>query len=419
MRLRTCILSLSALFALVYPLALWQKQRIFSSIPIMESLAYWFWIAEPLLIALFLFASAAAIRQKILQYVCIIAASCFLALFTAETHLRSKSADFFSLFQSHESVYVKSGITSHLDEKDSTGPDPLLGYGPNPMGKMRLAARRAKGDELIYDVLYSRDAEGRRVTPDRGDKADTAILLFGCSFTVGAGLNDQETFAWQLGEMLGEKFQVFNYGYSGYGSHQMLALIESGRLDALMGRYTQKYALYLTIPKHEQRCVGLDNWSRFAPRYILENGALIHAGTLRDSEYRLFAHSLLYHRLYDWVYALENPAFLQWLTARPVDTHVAIIAKSMHELAARYQADFLTVLWPGYLRIEPYLRRLEPKLRDKGVRTLSLTGVMPDYTREKYRIKGDGHPNALAATRIAEALFEYILENTQTGAKQP
>ena len=53
-------------------------------------------------------------------------------------------------------------------------------------------------------------------------------------------------------------------------------------------------------------------------------------------------------------------------------------------------------------------------LRDRGVRTLSLTGVMPDYASapEKYAVsKSDGHPNALANTRVAEALAAYILKH--------
>ncbi|MCL2123400.1 MAG: hypothetical protein FWH34_04845 [Desulfovibrionaceae bacterium] len=404
MRPRALFLSFSALLAVLYPL--------FSFIPVMESIANQFWIAEPLFLTLFLFASAAALRQKILQYACIIAASFFLAFAAAEIYLGSASSDFFSLFQSRESVYVKSGHTAHLYEINYTAPDPLLGYGPNPTEKMRIASRRVKGDKVLYDVLYTRDKEGRRVTPDRGDKADTAILLFGCSFTVGEGLNDRETFAWQLGEMLGEKFQVFNCGFHGYGSQQMLALIESGRLDALMRRYKQTYAFYLTIPRHEKRCVGLESSSRHAPRYILENGALRRAGTLSDSKYRLFARSRVYNRIYDWVYAHETPECLQWIVSHPLETHTAIIAQSMHELAARYRTHFLAVIWPDYTRVEPMLR-------DTGVSTLSLTDAMPDYMYEKYTIKGDGHPNALAATRVAEALSEYILQHPlATGVRQ-
>jgi hypothetical protein len=92
---------------------------------------------------------------------------------------------------------------------------------------------------------------------------------------------------------------------------------------------------------------------------------------------------------------------------RALDTHVAIITKSMHELAARCRARFLAVIWPDFMRIEPMLHAHE-------VHTLPLTDAMPDYASMpgKYAIPVDGHPNALANTRVAEALAEYILRNT-------
>ena len=406
------------MLAALYPLLLWQKEPVFSAIPFRAVLANWFWVAEPLLLALFFFVSSAVIRQKFFCYACLIAASLLLALAAAETYIKVKeyrwSSDFI-FFKSHDSVYVQSGQTAHLYELRYSSRDPVLGYGPS-LDTKRIASRRMRGDEVIYDVLYSRDEEGRRITPDRGDKADTAVLLFGCSFTVGEGMNDGETFAWRLGERLGDKFQVFNYGFHGYGSQQMLALIESGRLDELMRRYKQIYAFYLTIPRHEKRCVGLESASRFAPRYILENSALRRAGTLDDSEYRLLAHSKVYHRIYNWVlYQHEKPTYLERLVSDALATHIAIITKSMHELTARYNAHPLTVvIWPNTPRVEPMLL-------DKGVHTLPLAGVMPEYAPQpigQYELKGDGHPNALAHERIAETLADYILKDARaTGGR--
>jgi hypothetical protein len=413
MRPRTCILLFSAVFALLYPLLMWQKGRFLSSPHIMEGITSWFWIGEPLFLALFFFAASTVLRQKILQYACIITASLFLAFASAETYFRLPRNTAAQIdFASHDSVYVKSGHATHLFEKSYSSPDPVLGYGPNEI--LRIAARRVKDKEVIFDVLYSRNQNGWRITPDRGDKADAAVLLFGCSITIGEGLNDQETFAWRLGEMLGEKFQVFNFGFHGYGAHQMLALVESGRLDALMRRYTRIYASYLTIRGHALRCIGLSPWDQSGPRYVLKNGALKHVGKFSETpEYNMlyqadmiFAHSRAYSEIKEAYRRNRIPDYA-------VDSHVAIIAKAMHELDVRYNAHAFTVIWPDFLHIEPMLR-------DHGVRTLPLTDAMPDYAsaREKYSIQGDGHPNALANTRIAEALTEYILKTTHGADEQ-
>jgi len=389
---------------------MWRKERFFSSVPVSDGVTSWFWIAEPLFLALFCFASSVGIRQKILQYACLIAASFFLAFVTAEMYLRATNSevDFMSLFRSRDSVYVKSEQTTHLYELSHVAPDPVLGYGPN-LDASSVASRRVKDGKVLYDVLYTRDAEGRRITPDRGDKADTAILFFGCSFTVGEGVHDRETFAWRLGEMLGDKFQVFNYGYHGYGSHQMLALIESGRLDAIARRYTQIYAFYLTIADHETRCIGLWPNNGTGPRYILENGILKHAGRLNENRERakFFSSSFVYRQV-------TRAYYLHLAPYSALDTHAAIIAQSAHELDARYHAQFLAVIYPDFTRIEPMLRA-------RGVHTLSLTGVMPDYLPDgkyRYRIKGDGHPNALTHTLIAGALAEYMLKNARATREQ-
>ena len=383
--------------------------------PFMKDILNWncFWIAEPLLLTLLLFTSAAIIKQKVICYAFIVAASFLLTFSATEIYFRLPSGSSSTglnaarHYESLSSVYITSGQTTQRYEADSHfAPDPDLGYGSNPNGNMRVASRVVRNKEVVYDVLYSTDEEGRRVTPKRGDKADTAIFLFGCSITFGEGLNDKETFAWQLGEMLGEKFQVFNYGFHGYGSHQMLALIESGRLDALARRYKHIYAFYLTINGHEYRSAGLSRWDTHGPRYILKNGALKYVGKFSETPLPAMLQKVFVH---SQVFAQVKSAYLRRLALDDaLDTHVAIIAKSMHELNTRYHAHALTIILPGYTRIEPMLRDIE-------VPTLLLAGVMPDYESEhgKYTIKGDGHPNALANMRVAEALSEYILQHKQ------
>ena len=409
MRLRTLIVSSFAFLALAYPLVMGQKERLASFMPFIKGIARSFWMVESLLLALFFFAASAAARQRGIQYVCIVAASFFLAFAAAEMYFTVRPVGQRGLTcDSRDSVHVQSGQATHLYENISRTPDPVLGYGPAAGGGIRVASRCVYGKEVLYDVLYSRDEEGRRITPARGDKADTAILLLGCSCTVGEGVSDRETFAWQLGEMLGEKFQVFNYGFHGYGSHHMLALVESGRLDALVRRYKRTYAVFLTIADHAERTAGHRPF-HVGPRYILENGALKHVGMFSHTLDKLFAHSRVYEQVRPAYYG--GPGY-----DSAFNTHLAIVTKLMHELTARYQAHALTVIYPDFVRFEPMLRA-------QGVRTLSLAGVMPDYTSapEKYvlKVKVDVHPNALAHSRIAGALSEYILNAAQARGEQP
>jgi lysophospholipase L1-like esterase len=404
MRPRTAVLSCAGVLALLYPLLFTQKKFVLSFFPGMEGILGFFWIVEPLLLALLLLAASAAIRQKVFQYACIITASCFLTFAAAEMYFKLPSGE-------PQILALSSRLPDNADANSGqiafssapwTSPDPVLGYGAK--GKMRIAKRGVKGDQVLYDVQYSIDEEGRRITPDRGDRANAAVLLFGCSFTFGVGLNDRETFAWRLGEMLGDKFQVFNYGFSGYGAHQMLALVESGRLDALAQRYSQIYAFFLTISDHPVRCIN-NRPFQSGPCYLLENGAVRKADKFDDTLDKLFLQSRAYARAKD-AYA-RRPAY-----DGALDLHVAIIKQSARELNVLLHAPFCTLIWPNFARVEPMLQ-------DHGIPTLSLAGAMPDFesAHEKYIIKGDGHPNALANELIAKTLADHILKHEREAEK--
>ena len=77
--------------------------------------------------------------------------------------------------------------------------DELLGYKPRPNARM-ASKMKLKGRE-IYNVTYSTDAYSRRVTPVRAvGQADKFILFFGCSFTFGAGVQNDETLPFFVGQ---------------------------------------------------------------------------------------------------------------------------------------------------------------------------------------------------------------------------
>jgi hypothetical protein len=71
-------------------------------------------------------------------------------------------------------------------------PDDLLGYAPK--ANMTVSDRMLRGGELIWDVIYTIDEHGLRVTP-RPINPTECVLFFGGSFAFGSGLNDEETMA--------------------------------------------------------------------------------------------------------------------------------------------------------------------------------------------------------------------------------
>jgi hypothetical protein len=117
---------------------------------------------------------------------------------------------------------VRADVMPPLDRQDS-----LLGWRPNPSQVSRGTARI--GGEVIYDVQYSIDQAGHRVSPpDRGDAVEGCIVFFSDPFVFGDGVSDHEACPYQVGLKTHGRFRIVNFAFSGYGAEHMLAIIFSG-----------------------------------------------------------------------------------------------------------------------------------------------------------------------------------------------
>src|SRR3984957_9673624 len=81
----------------------------------------------------------------------------------------------------------------------------------------------------IYSVNYTIDRDLLRQT--LSCKKGSAIVFFGCSFTFGEGVNDDQTLPQNFANQLDRKVRVLNLGFSGYGPQQFLREEETGRFD--------------------------------------------------------------------------------------------------------------------------------------------------------------------------------------------
>ena len=71
-------------------------------------------------------------------------------------------------------------------------PDELRGYIAEP-GQQARSRVMTLNHDVIYDVVYSTDQHGLRVTPPNDNPAAKPILFFGCSYAFGEGVNDDES----------------------------------------------------------------------------------------------------------------------------------------------------------------------------------------------------------------------------------
>lgn len=289
-----------------------------------------------------------------------------------------------------------------------TTKDPLTGYRGKSSAHVR--AHSVQEGQTIYDVVYSTNKDGWRAMPQH-DGARIAVVFFGCSYTFGEALDDEDTFAIKLSGLLGPEYQVFNFGFSGFGSHQFLALLESGVLAPITSNYEKVHIFYLSLAGHELRSGGYSDWDTWGPWYEEENGRAVHKGNFADREGRFrsamnyfFRKSHVYSLLFNQARATEAEGPLRQLQA-------VIIQTAAEKIAGYENTDFTLLSWPGNEAIAKDMEAC-------AVNVTPLAPALPGYENDaaQYQIKGDGHPNARANSLVADFLADIIHELDQPAA---
>ena len=78
---------------------------------------------------------------------------------------------------------------------------PDLGFALIPGVQTRC--KKLYKDTLLFDVTYTVEPSGLRVAPPRDDEPDACVVFLGGSFTYGAGVRDEQTFAYRVGASSG------------------------------------------------------------------------------------------------------------------------------------------------------------------------------------------------------------------------
>ncbi len=283
----------------------------------------------------------------------------------------------------------------------------ILGWAP--IKNQVVFWRRYFGNTLLFDVVHTIDDNGLRISPEKlGRHPPKCILFFGGSFTFGAGVNDDETMSYLVGLRHHETFRVYNFGYSGYGVHQMLAALQHRIVDDTID-CQPKYAIYLGIPDHVRRSADKTAWANRAPKYLLgedekaiysgqfERGSNSFAGRMKAQLLKSFIiRTLLEHR---------------HVTSDDVRLLVAIVDTSRSLIEQRYAgSEFHVLIWNDENWIST---EIVARLKRKRIRVHLVSEILPNYFNQtlKYVLsKEDGHPSRRAHKELAEYVSERIVQ---------
>lgn len=285
-----------------------------------------------------------------------------------------------------------------------TAPDPILGYAQNPdLPSYRCTLRRtdAEKDILVYDVVYTKGKQGGRITPEAPD-ATQGVFFFGCSFTQGEGVQDTESLPYQTGLLLGKDFQVYNFGQGGYGPHQFLAELESGRKAGLFTKYSKIHIIFLNINGHEFRSAGLSDWDTNGPRYVLENGTLVRRSIFSEKTDVQKALDNALSKSYTWQKVKKSGQLPNQNSMMALQNAILLQARAL-VLQNYPHATFTILTYPG-------AEKSAQRLAESGLATVYLGDFLPNWhsNKEHYQIPLDRHPNPLALTAIAKGLAPLL-----------
>lgn len=361
------------------------------------------WAVGTLCLAIGLFWLSSRFKNIVSGALCLLA-SIFLAYFAGESFFLLTGQPRDGRWRDHaHSKYVLEGKAVKFLPVRNTQIGPFPARPDTPQGA--AVHRELRYDRELFDALYTLNDKNRRITPPAAGQHLADLMVFGCSFTFGYGLNDDQTWPWLLARDLGPAWKVENYGVNGFGAQQMLAMLEENMVD--MPTAPIREALFLAINGHISRNSGLFPMDSVSYE-LLENGELVRGKMTNESPLRA---------LVDWQHVLNGSQLAREISQRSVawlerqlrpgqiKTFVAILEKSARILRSRYGASLAVLLWPD-------IEELAPLLKERGINVLLARKMLRDFDSAgatAYHIVPyyEGHPNLKATTELAAGLAAY------------
>lgn len=274
-------------------------------------------------------------------------------------------------------------------------PDRLLGY--RLIRDNTVRAAQAWDGKPIFDTVYTTDECGRRTSLTASfEPRPSHALFFGDSVTFGYGVLDHESVASQIGLRTSD-YRPYNLAAPGWGPQHSLALLEETDLRAEVGE-RGGFALYTLIDAHIRRCMGsmreMQGWGRLGPYYELDGeGVARHRGNFVEGR----PLTTFVYRVLDESRALQHLEIeIPPLGERHYELCAAVLARCRDLYREKFGSErFYVVLFPGMRRAA----RARPHLEARGLNVLDYSERSP--ANGKWKLDGDGHPNAAANAEIA------------------
>ena len=303
---------------------------------------------------------------------------------------------------------------------------PLTGFMIADAGNMEVAKISLNGDTIFntsYNLIADSGANSIGMNHRAGFRSSTndssELVFLGCSITYGEGIHDQETFAYQAGQLSNTSSQ--NFGFSGFGTQQAYNI------------YLNKYArgtdskkrtfIYSFIPDHIMRAKCVYPWNINDPYFEVSGDSLQLKGKATDFSGYAKAHKYTRYLSLMNSFTFINDITTSVVTAKAAKAlndadyrRVVLMLSNMQKSIAAGGNQFIVIYWDKYKWKEADDAKVLDKARiDREMEALKQQGVTVikaseifDINNTSYFIKGDGHPTAEANKLIAERIAKQV-----------
>ncbi len=271
--------------------------------------------------------------------------------------------------------------------------DPVLGWKHKP-GTYQFFGPNSKKP---FTVTYLPD--GSRATSDiPRQKSDHQVLLLGCSFMEGFGLDDHDSIGWQLQERT-PSLHIINLGTGGYGTYQSMLRMED--FIKKSGKHPDQI-IYGFGDFHTFRNVQ----NPLTQRYWHQPGIYPYCDydSCQTWEGKQTGWLSAYFRLFSLI---ENTKDFLSMTSKEGDAKSITLnlIQTMQKKAEATGSKFMVaILTPANDRWSQLFQKRKIPFADC---------YQPGFENLEYRLP-DGHPNPKLSQKFAECMEKIIRINNST-----
>ena len=234
-----------------------------------------------------------------------------------------------------------------------------------------------------------------------GARKKEEIWIFGCSFTHGWSLNDEETYPWLLQERF-PAYEVVNFGVSAYGTiHSLIQFrneLEMRRPKVAVLAYASFHDGRNTFLRSRRK--NLARWNKLGlldqpyARMVGEANLRYSMAKVEYAEFPLMRYLALAHFIEVTYNRLENKLYRSHAVSEA-------LVKDMARLAKKHDVKFVVA---GISKAHNTLAMLY-FAQENGIPSVDIA-VEP--LAEHTNLPHDGHPSAIANKKYADKLEAYL-----------